>query len=252
MANKNGKAKVKKSRVLIVDDHAIVREGLAQVLAGQPDLEVCAQAETGQQALEQLNSTRPDAAIVDLNLKDMSGLDLIRELHTRRPELAILVLSMHEESLYAERVLRAGAKGYLMKSEAVGKVVEALRQTLSGHVYAGQGLTNKLLKRLTQPAGRPDASPLERLSDRELEVFQLLGQGLTTRRIAEKLGRSIKTIETYRENIKRKLDLKNAVELVYHAVQWSDGQKRQTGNGAANPAPTASGSLAPLASSKKL
>jgi DNA-binding NarL/FixJ family response regulator len=248
MMKKNSKSKIRKQRVLIVDDHAIVREGLAQVVAGQADFEVCAQCEGGKDAIEQLASARPDAAIVDLNLKDMSGLDLIRELHTRRPDLAILVLSMHEESLYAERVLRAGAKGYLMKSEAVGKVVEALRQTLSGQVYAGQGLTTKLLKRLTQSTGRPEASPMERLSDRELEVFQLLGQGLTTRRIAERLGRSIKTIETYRENIKRKLDLKNAVELVYHAVQWSDGQKRQSGPTAA--APAAGGSLAALASAK--
>ncbi len=241
MAKKNGKAKTRKSHVLIVDDHAIVREGLVQVLAGHEEFVICGQAEGGKHAIELLASTQPDAAIVDLNLKDMSGLDLIRELHARRPELAILVLSMHEESLYAERALRAGAKGYLMKSEAVGKVVDALRQTLLGQVYAGQGLTNKLLKRLTQTAaGRPDASPIERLSDRELEVFQLLGQGLTTRRIAERLGRSIKTIETYRENIKRKLDLKNAVELVYNAVQWADGNRSQPKAAA----PAAGGSLA--------
>jgi DNA-binding NarL/FixJ family response regulator len=131
---------------------------------------------------------------------------------------------MHEESLYAERALRAGAKGYLMKTEAVEKVADALRQIVSGQVYAGQGLTSKILKRLTVPSSRPESSPVDRLSDRELEVFQLLGNGLTTRKIAERLGRSIKTIETYRENIKRKLDLKNAVELVYYAVQWS-GQK---------------------------
>ena len=202
---------------------------LSQLLSQQADFVVCGQIEGGRQALDLLDAARPDAAIVDLNLKDMSGLDLIRALHARRPEMAILVLSMHEESLYAERALRAGAKGYLMKSEAVAKVVEALRQVAQGQVYAGQGLTSKLLKRLTQTPARPEASPMERLSDRELEVFQFLGQGLTTRRIAERLGRSIKTIETYRENIKRKLDLKNAVELVYCAVQWSDGQERKPG-----------------------
>ncbi|MBI3552580.1 MAG: response regulator transcription factor [Elusimicrobia bacterium] len=220
-----GKGSSAKSKVYIVDDHAIVRQGLAQYIAQQKDFSVCGQADGGRGALEQLASCRPDAIIVDLNLKDMSGLDLIRELHARRPELAILVLSMHEESLYAERSLRAGAKGYLMKSEAVEKVGEALQQVLAGQVYAGHGLTAKLLKRLTAPAARPETSPMERLSDRKLEVFQLLGQGLTTRLIAERLGRSIKTIETYRENIKRKLDLKNAVELVYHAVQWSGGRQ---------------------------
>ena len=222
---KSVKAKAKKSRVLVVDDHAIVREGLVQLLSQQDDLVVCGQVEGGRAALDLLDNAKPDAAVVDLNLRDMSGLDLIRALHARKPELAILVLSMHEESLYAERALRAGAKGYLMKTEAVSKVVDALRQITQGQVYAGQGLTNKLLRRLTSAPSRPEASPMERLSDRELEVFQFLGQGLTTRRIAERLGRSIKTIETYRENIKRKLDLKNAVELVYYAVQWSGGQK---------------------------
>jgi DNA-binding NarL/FixJ family response regulator len=213
-----------KNRIYIIDDHPIVREGLSQFLSGQKDFTIAGHSEGGRQALEHIGSLKADAVIVDLNLKDMSGLDLIREIHAKRPELPILVLSMHEESLYAERALRAGAKGYLMKSEAVEKVAEALRQILAGQVFAGQGLTTKLLKRLTGPSNKPESSPVERLSDRELEVFQLLGQGMTTRRIAERLGRSIKTIETYRENIKRKLDLKNAVELVYYAVQWS-GQK---------------------------
>ena len=210
----------KKKKVLIVDDHPIVRQGLAQLLRQESDLTVCGEADHGQGLPQVISELKPDILVLDLTLKDSSGIDVIKELSPRFPDLPILVLSIHDESLYAERALRAGAKGYIMKEEAADKVVTAIREVLKGDIYVGEKLKSRLLSKAlgTPKAG---ASPLETLSDRELEVFRLLGQGYSTRRIAERFGRSIKTVEIYRANIKQKLGLKDAAELIHCAVRWA-------------------------------
>ena len=216
--------KKKRNRVLVVDDHPIVREGIARLLNQEADLTVCGEAEDAHQALQALAEIailKPDIAIVDITLKEgLGGIELIKDIKARYPKLPVLVLSMHNESLYAERCLRAGAKGYIMKQEATERVVEAIRQVLSGEIYLSDKMSQKILHKFIE--GKPEAggSPIESLSDRELEVFQLLGRGFGTRKIAEELHLSIKTIETYREHIKEKLKLKSAPELVQHAIQW--------------------------------
>lgn len=214
-----------KARVLIVDDHPIVSQGLKQLIDAESDLSVCGCADRGDAALKLVASQKPSIVIVDLSLKDMSGIDLIKELNEKHPGLPMLVLSMYDEQLYAERVLRAGARGYVMKEAASDNVVAAIRQVLNGETYLGDRVKSRLLNRLVkspEPANAKagPSSPIERLSDRELEVFRLLGQGYSTRRIAERFQRSIKTIEIYRANIKHKLDLKDATELIHYAIRW--------------------------------
>ena len=207
-------------KVLIVDDHPIVREGLAELIGREQDLIVCGQAESGRSALEIIEEVGPDVAVVDLSLEDVNGLTLIKNVRSRRPALPILVLSMHEESLYAERALRAGAQGYIMKREAPRQVILAIRRVLGGEVYLSEALASRLMQTLVGRRGPAEVSPVARLSDRELEVYTLIGQGLKTREIATKLDLSVKTIETYREHLKEKLGLKNATELVQSAIQW--------------------------------
>jgi DNA-binding NarL/FixJ family response regulator len=216
-----------KSRVLLVEDHALVRQGLTQLLNQQADLSVCGESDRGEGVLKLIDSLRPDAVVVDLTLGDMSGVDLIKEISTKHAGLPILVLSMHQDSLYAERALRAGARGYVMKEEASETVVAALRKILGGEIHLGERAKARLLHKLVKsPLGQVDrTSMLERLSDRELEVFRLLGQGYSTRRIAERFNRSIKTVEIYRANIKHKLDLKDAAELIHFAVQYAQDPK---------------------------
>ena len=211
-------------RLLIVDDHPIVRQGLRQLLEAEPDITVCGEAETPSAALQAAEKTNPDMAIVDLSLKDGSGLELIKDLKIRHPHLAILVLSMHDEAVYAERALRAGALGYIMKEKAPSRVVQALRTIQEGDVYLSEAMAATILRKV---AGKPSTTKdqlVGELSDRELEVFELIGQGISTREIAERLHLSGKTIETYRENIKRKLGLRNASELLQHAIQWHQDQ----------------------------
>lgn len=185
-------------------------------------MSVVGATDRGDAAVKLVDTLKPTLLLVDLSLKDMSGIDLIKELTVKRPELPILVLSMYDEQLYAERVLRAGARGYIMKEAASDNVVAAIRQVLGGETYLGDRVKARLLNRLVKsPEPQKQSSPIERLSDRELEVFRLLGQGYSTRRIAERFNRSIKTIEIYRANIKHKLDLKDATELIHYAVRWS-------------------------------
>lgn len=205
---------------MIVDDHPIVRQGLSQLIAEQPDLAVCGESDRGEGVVRMVASLRPDAMIVDLSLKDQSGLDLIKELSPSHPAIPILVLSIHDEALYAERALRAGAKGYIMKEVAAESVVHALRKVLAGEIFVGERTTAKLLNKALKAPNKAAGSMLEILSDRELEVFRLLGQGYSTRRIAERFERSIKTVEIYRANIKHKLGLRDAAELVHFAVRW--------------------------------
>jgi DNA-binding NarL/FixJ family response regulator len=207
------------ARILIVDDHPVVREGLALQLATQPDLQVVGEAEDIPQALQQAAATRPDLVIVDITLRSGNGLDLIRRLRARDEAVKLLVWSMHPENLYAERAIRAGAQGYLHKGQATSKLLEAIRTVLAGRVFISGDMTDLLLRRVVG-AGHGDLSPIERLSDRELEAFKLMGEGLTTDRIAARMFVSPKTVETYRARIKEKLGLSNVTELVQRATQW--------------------------------
>jgi DNA-binding NarL/FixJ family response regulator len=211
---------LKKYRVFLVDDHPIVRLGLAQLINREPDLMVCGESEDGSTALGPIGAIKPDAVVVDLTLKQSSGFSLIRDLNALDRKLPILVLTVHEESLYAERCLRAGAKGYLMKEEAMENVLVAIRRVIAGQMYLSQKIQSKLLRSSGKRRDSMLASPLEKLSDRELEIFRLLGQGLGTKQIAKLLHLSVSTVESHRARIKEKLDLTNAVELLRHAVKW--------------------------------
>jgi DNA-binding NarL/FixJ family response regulator len=214
---------LQKHRILIVDDHPIVRKGLAQLIDQEPDLVVAGEAENADGAMEYLKGDIPDLAIVDISLQGVDGIELIKKIRTRLSDLPILVVSMHDESLFAERALRVGAKGYIMKQEAIGKMMEAIRKVLKGELYLSERVSESIVKRFISGKSEGLQSPIEVLSDRELEVFQLIGQGLGTRKIAEQLHVSVKTVETYRANIKQKMNLKDGIELLKHAVQWVEG-----------------------------
>ncbi len=208
------------ARVLIVDDHPLVREGLAARIARYPDLELCGEAEDVPGAMTAVASLDPDVVIVDLSLKRGDGLDLVKRLHLRKNPVAVLVSSMHDEMVYAERVLEAGALGYVDKQEAPEKLIEAIRTVLAGKVYLSARMTERLVARHARGQPGETPSPVSSLTDRELEVFRLIGGGLTTREIAERLGLSVKTIESHRENVKSKLRVRSAAELTHTAVQW--------------------------------
>jgi DNA-binding NarL/FixJ family response regulator len=217
------KARKGKAKVLIVDDHPIVRQGVGQLINQEADLMVCAEAETAPDALKAIAAHQPDVAVVDLSLKGVSGLELIKDIKVRFPTLPVLVLSMFDETIYAERVLRAGARGYMMKEEATQKVLMAIRRVLNGEIYLSDAMASRLLSVFTTGARDGKTSPVDLLSDRELEVFQLIGEGLGTSQIARKLHLSPKTIETYRAHIKEKLNLDSAAKLLQHAIQWTQG-----------------------------
>jgi len=217
-------SKRKKLRVLIVDDHPIFRAGVAQLINQEPDLTVCGEAEGAAEALEAVAKQKPDIALVDVTLKGRDGVELMKELKVRYPELPVLMLSMHDESLYAERALRAGARGYIMKQETTDKVLVALRRILGGGVYVSEQMGARMLNHFVGRQTPSAATALERLSDRELQVFRLIGRGCGTRQIAEELHLGLTTIESHRANIKRKLELKTATELVQHAVQWVESE----------------------------
>jgi len=209
-------------RVLVVDDHEIVRLGIRQLIATESDLVVCGEAATAEQALDLHRTLHPDLAIVDLSLDTTPGLELVRRFHETTPEMPILVLSMHEEALFAERALRAGARGYIMKKGAIVGMVQALREVLAGRIYVSATAVQGLLTADGDKDSR-QGDPLKRLTNRELEVFEMIGRGVSTARIARNLGLSVKTIETYRSNIKQKLNLRDATDLVRlalsHALQ---------------------------------
>ncbi|MGD8836321.1 MAG: response regulator transcription factor [Desulfobacteraceae bacterium] len=216
----------KKRRILIVDDHPIFCLGMSQLINKEKDLEVCGSQESAAKACKAIAELKPDLVIVDISLKDSDGIDLVKEINTRYVDLPVLVLSMYDESLYAERALQAGARGYVMKQEAITQVVQALRMVLKGEIYASDSVKEKAFQRLVS-LGKPEQkSPIDLLSDRELEVFRLIGEGLSTREIADRLNLSIKTIGTYREKIKEKQGLKNYTQLVKMAVYWSDKIKK--------------------------
>jgi DNA-binding NarL/FixJ family response regulator len=209
-----------KSRVLLVDDHPIIRQGLSQLINSEPDLEVCGEASSAGEALEKLIAPLPDLMIVDISLTDRNGVELIKDIVAKHPAMPCLALSMYDESMYAVRVLRAGGRGYIMKHEAPQKVIDAIRRVLDGHIYVSENMATRLVDQfvLTTPAS---TSPTGELSDRELEVLTMIGRGMGTREIAEKLFLSVKTIEAHRERIKEKLKLKSGTELMRYAVQFT-------------------------------
>jgi DNA-binding NarL/FixJ family response regulator len=219
-------ATVFRKQIFLVDDHPLVREWLTNFIKQQPDLDVCGEAETGPQAMEGILRLKPDVAIVDISLKDSSGIELIKDLKQTQPATAVLVLSMHEEAHYAERALRAGAKGYIVKRETTRKVISAIRQVLAGGIYISEELATCLATQFVTGKRLPEQSPIEQLSDRELEVFQLLGQGRGTRQIAEVLKVSVKTVQAYCARIKEKLNLASATELLREAVRWFENSNK--------------------------
>ena len=213
-------------RVLIVDDHPMMRTGLAQLIDNEQDLKVCAEADTAGQALNAVAKQKFDLALVDISLPDKNGLELIKDIRTLTPDLPILVVSMHDELIYAERVLRAGARGYIMKQEGGQKFLLAIRQVLAGKIFVSEKMSSRILENFSGKTAEHSGSPVRRLSDREFEVFQLIGQGIGTRTIADRLHLSVKTVEVHRANIKEKLQLTTATELIRYAVQWLDAQGR--------------------------
>ena len=220
------KLSVKSKRtVFVIDDHPIVREGLTQLINREPDLIVCGTAEDIYEALKAMQTLKPDIALADISLKGADGIELIKNLKIRMPALPVLVLSIHDESIYAPRALRAGARGFIMKQEATENVLLALRRVLSGEIYLSKRMANKMLQQFVGAPGTAQKFSIDRLSDRELEVFRLIGQGHGTRRIAEELRLSVKTVESYREHIKEKMTLSDASELVQHAIQWLQREK---------------------------
>jgi len=215
-----------KCRIFLVEDHPVTREGFAQLIDYQPDLQVCGQAGTALKARVGVETLKPDLAIVDLSLADSNGLELIKDLKRRFPALPVLVLSTHDESLYAERALRAGASGYVMKQAPTSAVMSAIREVAAGRLYLSEPMRCKVVHKHLHGTSAVRGSDMESLTDRELEVFEQIGAGHTTRDIAAKLNLSISTVETHRAHIKSKLGLKNAMELVHHAVEWMNGRKK--------------------------
>jgi DNA-binding NarL/FixJ family response regulator len=210
----------RRATVLLIDDHPIVRQGLAQLINASADLTVCAEASTGREALDIIEKVNPDIAVVDISLEDRNGVELIKDILAQKPDLPCVALSMYDEAMYAMRVLRAGGRGYVMKHEVPKKVLGAIRQVLGGHVYLSEKMSTRLVDQMVQTAPG-SAPPAAELSDRELEVLTLIGRGQSTREIAEKLFLSVKTVEAHRERIKEKLQLKNGPELLRYAMQFT-------------------------------
>lgn len=214
----------KKWRILVVDDHPMMRQGLAQLIGAEPDLAVCGEAENAESALDNLGVLKPDLVLADISLPGKNGLELIKDFQALQPGLPVLVISMHDETLYAERVLRAGGRGYIMKQEGGKKLMLAIRQVLAGKIYVSEKMSSEILEMFSGRRAGTESSPVEKLTDREFEVFQLVGRGKGTREIAAKLHLSVKTVEVHRANIKTKLELNSAAELVRFSVRWSETQ----------------------------
>ena len=214
----------RRRRILLVDDHPILREGFVQILNDQPDLEVCAQCETAAETLAAIPGCKPDLVIADVGLKGTNGIELIKSIRSIHEDLPVLILSMHDEALYAERALRAGAKGYVMKQSPVTDVLAAVRRVLSGERYLSRNVQDRLFQLLGGGPAPAAGSQLDLLSDRELEIFQLIGAGLGTRTIATQLHLSVKTVETHRANLKQKLGLRSGLELIRFAVDMAKQQ----------------------------
>jgi DNA-binding NarL/FixJ family response regulator len=221
MANKS---KEGKARLLLVDDHPMMRQGLTQLVSGERDLEVVGEANDAQEAMRLVESVKPDLVVADITLPDKSGLDLLKDLQAMENPVPVLIISMHDESLYAERVLRAGGRGYIMKEQGGKKIIEAIRRVLSGQIYVSEKLNAILLETLTGRRADSGRGGLGKLSDREFEIFQLIGKGRSTQEIAKQLHLSPKTVEVHRANIKQKLGLASGAELVRHAIRLNEAQ----------------------------
>jgi DNA-binding NarL/FixJ family response regulator len=209
-----------KKKVVIVDDHPLFRERLAQLINHEPDMEVTGEADTAKDAIQLIRDTSPDLAIVDITLKESSGLELVKSIKALSIGVPVLVLSMHDESLYAERALRAGATGYITKQQAADEVLSAIRRVLTGEVYLSEKMTSGFLKSLTSTGVKSISRAVDRLTDRELEVLDLIGRGQTTRQVADKLQLGVATVDTYRARIKEKMNFRNAAELQHFAIRW--------------------------------
>ena len=218
--SKKTRAIRERTKVLLVDDHPVLVEGLSLIINNEEDLEVCGRAENARRALELAGSLKPDLAIVDISLKDSDGIQLVKNLKALHRELVTLVLSLHDEALYAERALRAGASGYVMKQSPLATVLTAIRKVLDGGIYVSERINDRMIARASGATPARDLSPMERLSDREREVFRKIGQGYGTKEIAELLNLSFKTVETYRAHIKMKLQIANAAEMIQRATLW--------------------------------
>jgi DNA-binding NarL/FixJ family response regulator len=212
----------RRRRIFLVDDHPLVREGLTNLINGQSDLIVCGEAEDSAGAITGIAKTRPDVALVDISLKNESGLELVKNLESQFPLVALIVLSMHDEALYAERALRAGARGYVMKRESTKSVLASIRRVLEGGVYVSERVVSSMARRFSSSPKGVESSPVERLSDRELEIFRLLGQGRTTAQIAEDLHLSLKTVQAYCARAKEKFGVSSLGELLRAAIRWED------------------------------
>lgn len=206
--------------IYLVDDHPLIRDGLANLLNDEPGFRICGQAGNSREATQEIESLKPDLVVLDLSLGDESGLILLKTIKSIAPETHVLIFSMHEESQYAERALKAGAAGYLMKQEGVDLIPKAIKRVLDGHVYLSETMQTALMDRYYRLGSKDAPSPEDKLSDRELEVFSLIGRGRKTRDLAESLGLSVKTIETHRERIKEKLALDDGMQLVHTAIEW--------------------------------
>lgn len=218
--SRSGRSASRKKRVFVVDDHPVVRQGLAGLIEQESDLEICGEAEDVPQALKLLRDCKADLVIADLSLKHGSGLELITEIRIRFKHLPVLMLSMHDELVYAERVIKAGASGYIMKSEEPEQVIAAIRQVLGGSIYVSDRMASRILRGFAQGRSPESVSSIALLSDREFEVFQLIARGMGTRQVAETLHLSVKTIDTHRQHIKAKLGFKDASELTHFAISW--------------------------------
>ena len=211
-------------KILLVDDHPLVRQGLADMIGRHPDLKVCGEAENEPEALELIGSVQPDVAIVDISLENGSGIELVKSIKAIHPEVKSLVLSMHDESLYAERALRAGARGYIMKREAAKKIIDGIRSVMAGRLFISEKISAVMAEKFVDGTAVGDTSPFDQLSNRELEVFDLIGRGLTTRQIADHLHIGFKTVQAFSARIKEKLKLPNANELMRAAMRHQEKQ----------------------------
>ena len=222
MNNSSSKTIARKSRIFIVDDHPLVREGLTNLINGQDDLIICGEAKNSAQAFDGIMKADPDVALIDISLENESGLELVKRLGSQFPQVALIVLSMHDETLFAERVLRAGARGYVMKHETSKSVLASIRRVLGGGVYVSERIVNRIARRAGSVREPVASSPVERLSDRELEIFRLLGQGRTTSQIAADLNLSLKTVQAYCARAKEKFGVTSLTELLRAALRWDD------------------------------
>lgn len=217
---------MKKKRLLLVDDHPIVLHGLAQLIRAEKDLDVCGEAGSAAEGLEAIRVLKPDLVVADLTLPDKHGLEFIKDVQAMHPGMLVLVLSMHDEALYAERILRAGARGYVMKETAADALINAARRVLSGGIYLSERMAGQMLELVAGQGKQAGASPLDRLTDRELEVLQLIGQGRATRHIAKQLHISARTVDAHRAHIKDKLQLEDGPALVRYAVRWMESRTK--------------------------